>query len=201
MRVDRKRQRLASDSSRASVSEPWTPVLPLAGNLLLLLPDGLERVSRTQHGAVLPVAPDQHHADREPCRHACRNRGGGMVSDVERASVGNHFECPRNAISPGRGLSSLPAMPLIPAMRPFAASSSKVATPIRRPPTRALTGAKFSTTIVAPKKPQPFQPVPILDTGCFFSARATCGTEVTLFGVRQCHENRSSRSPSPARSA
>ena len=31
------------------------------------LPDDLECVSRTQHGAILPVASNQHHADREPC--------------------------------------------------------------------------------------------------------------------------------------
>jgi hypothetical protein len=31
------------------------------------LADDLECVSRTQHGAILPVASNQHHADREPC--------------------------------------------------------------------------------------------------------------------------------------
>ena len=34
-----KRQRLASESRRASCSEPWTSLSPLAGNSLLRLPD------------------------------------------------------------------------------------------------------------------------------------------------------------------
>jgi len=82
-----KRQRLASESRRASCSEPWTSVSPLAGNSLLPSTRHLERVSRTQHGAVLPVASDQHHADREPCRH--RRHPPGIEQISMTGSSGN----------------------------------------------------------------------------------------------------------------
>jgi len=69
------------------VSEPWTSVSPLAGNSLLPSTRHLERVSRTQQGAVLPVASDQHHADREPCRH--RRHPPGIEQISMTGSSGN----------------------------------------------------------------------------------------------------------------
>ena len=62
------------------------------------LSDDLERIRCTQHRAVLPVKPISIMPTGEPCRHACWNHGGRMTSDVERASVENHFECPRNVV-------------------------------------------------------------------------------------------------------
>ncbi len=52
------------------------------------------QIERAQHGAVLPVASDQHHADRKPCRHPCRNRRGRMANNVKTGRCWKSFRVP-----------------------------------------------------------------------------------------------------------
>ena len=52
------------------------------------LSEFLESISRTQHRTILPMPPDQHHADGQSSGHTCWDTDRGMASDVEGASIG-----------------------------------------------------------------------------------------------------------------
>jgi hypothetical protein len=82
-------------ATRTSLDAHWIlsrPAVRWAGGLS----NFLERISRTQHGTILPMPPDQHHADGQSCGDTCWDRNRRMASDVEGASIGKHFKRPRH---------------------------------------------------------------------------------------------------------
>jgi hypothetical protein len=74
------------------------------------------------------------------------NFGTSIVRESPSTSGGTRSPAmnqSRQPVSPERGCSRPPAMPLTPRMRPFRSSSAAAATPISRPPSRAVTGVKL----------------------------------------------------------
>src|SRR5437667_7575135 len=77
-------------ASRKTVRGSWS--MPLCYGLC----DFLECISRTQHGAVLPMSPNQHHSNGQSGGHAGGDCNGRMARNVEGASVGYHLKSPRH---------------------------------------------------------------------------------------------------------